>query len=118
MLTISAYEWNGPEYNTVTNASTSEVGKSTTKKQGKALKIGAGALLGSLVAPGVGTLVGAAMGAGSKGKEKNEGHKTTKSTADRKNVEKRYNCIFFLVNDDTKRPIKYPLNATASLMPL
>ena len=115
IYTISAYEWNGPEYNTVTNASTSEVGKSTTKKQGKALKIGAGALLGSLVAPGVGTLVGAAMGAGSKGKEKTKGHKTANLQQTEKNVEKSTIAFFSLVNVDTKKTYKISFKCDSKL---
>lgn len=58
------YSWNGPQYNTITNS----VKTGTHTKKGKAGKIGAGALIGSAILPGVGTAVGAAMGAGSKGK--------------------------------------------------
>lgn len=64
LYTFESYEWNGPQYNIVTNS----VKTGTHTKKGKAGKIGAGAVIGSAVCLGVGTAVGAAMGAGSKGK--------------------------------------------------
>ena len=62
---LVSYEWSGPQYNTITRSNTA----GTEIKKGKAGKIGAGAVVGSIIAPGLGTAVGAAMGAGSKGKK-------------------------------------------------
>ncbi|WP_342985747.1 SHOCT domain-containing protein [[Clostridium] symbiosum] len=115
LYTISSYEWNGPEYNVVTNTTANETGKNTTKKQGKALKIGAGALLGNLVAPGVGTLVGAAMGAGSKGKEKTKGHKTTNSQQTDKKVENSTVAFLTLISIDTKKVYKISFKCNTKL---
>ncbi|MDB2016770.1 SHOCT domain-containing protein [[Clostridium] symbiosum] len=115
LYTISSYEWNGPEYDVVTNTSANVTGKNTTKKQGKALKIGAGALLGNLVAPGVGTLVGAAMGAGSKGKEKTKGHKTTNSQQIEKKVENSTIAFLTLINIDTRKVYKISFKCDTKL---
>lgn len=115
LYTISSYEWNGPEYNVITNTTANETGKNTTKKQGKALKIGAGALLGNLVAPGVGTLVGAAMGAGSKGKEKTKGHKTTNSQQIEKKVENSTVAFLTLISIDTKKVYKISFKCNTKL---
>ena len=115
LYTISSYEWNGPEYDVVTNTSANVTGKNTTKKQGKALKIGAGALLGNLVAPGVGTLVGAAIGAGSKGKEKTKGHKTTNSQQIEKKVENSTIAFLTLINIDTRKVYKISFKCDTKL---
>lgn len=61
---LISYEWTGPQYDIITNSNTT----GTEIKKGKAGKIGAGAVIGSVV-PGIGTAVGAAMGAGSKGQK-------------------------------------------------
>lgn len=115
LYTISSYEWNGPEYEIVTNTTANELGKSTTKKQGKALKIGAGALLGNFVAPGVGTLVGAAMGAGSKGKEKTKDRRTTNSQQIEKNVEKSTIAFLTLTNINTEKSYKISFKCDSKL---
>lgn len=70
---LVSYEWNGPQYNTITNSNT----QGTEIKKGKAGKIGVGAIAGSLIAPGIGTAVGAAMGAGSKGKKNTQSNTTS-----------------------------------------
>lgn len=69
------YDWSGPQFQHSTRYATNS--SSQTTKKGKAGKIGAGAVLGSFIAPGIGTAVGAAMGAGSKGKSYTQGRETT-----------------------------------------
>lgn len=69
---VISYEWNGPQYNTVTNSNT----QGTKIKKGKAGRIGVGALIGAPLSP-AGALVGAAMGAGSKGVENTKSHTTS-----------------------------------------
>ena len=61
---LISYTWNGPLYNSITNSNTT--GTEITK--GKGGKIVGGAIVGSVIGP-AGTLVGAAAGAGSKGKK-------------------------------------------------
>lgn len=70
---LVSYEWNGPQYNTITNSNT----QGTEIKKGKAGKIGVGAVAGSLVSFGVGTAVGAAMGAASKGQKNIQSNTTS-----------------------------------------
>ena len=62
------YEWNGPTYATATKSQTTGKNSSETVKKGKSGKMATGALVGTLLFPGVGTIVGAAIGAGGKGK--------------------------------------------------
>lgn len=71
---LVSYEWNGPQYNTITNSNT----RGTQVKKGKAGKIGVGAVIGTAFGP-AGTLVGAAMGAGSKGVKNTQSHTTSVS---------------------------------------
>lgn len=87
LYSIVSYKWNGPEYNTLTTSKTQENALSKTKKSGKALKIGTGALLLGSTAGVAGALVGAAMGAGSKGKSKTKTDKTSSTTQLSKNIE-------------------------------
>lgn len=70
---LISYEWMGPQYDTITNSNTN----GTEIKKGKAGKIGAGAVVGTILAPGLGTAVGAAMGAGSKGKKSIQSNTTS-----------------------------------------
>lgn len=86
---ITDYIWNGAEYDTITATTSKEKNNSKTTKNGKSLKIGAGAILGNMIAPGPGgLLVGAAIGAGGKGKSYTKGDKAQTSTQQSKNVEK------------------------------
>lgn len=62
------YSWNGPIYSTVSTSNTTGTENSQTIKKGKSGRMAAGALVGTLLFPGVGTVVGAAVGAGGKGK--------------------------------------------------
>lgn len=72
---LVGYNWPGPQFQHSTRYVTNS--SSQTIKKGKAGKIGAGAILGSFIAPGIGTAVGAAMGAGSKGKSYTQGQENT-----------------------------------------
>lgn len=72
---IVGYEWNGPIYDHITNSNTA--GNSTTEKKGKSGKMATGAIIGTLLMPGVGTAVGAAIGAGAKSKSKTNSNSNT-----------------------------------------
>lgn len=73
------YNWNGPQYEIITDSTTNTTGKEVTK--GKIGKIVAGAVIGSAFSP-VGTLVGAAAGAGGK-KKKNKISQSNTSSVQR-----------------------------------
>ena len=64
------YMWNGPRFNTITNTVSNT--NTTSKTKGKSGKMAAGAVVGTLLMPGVGTAVGAAVGAGGKKKKKSQ----------------------------------------------
>jgi hypothetical protein len=71
------YMWSGPRFNTITNTVSNT--NTTSKTKGKSGKMAAGAVVGTLLLPGVGTAVGAAVGAGGK-KKKNSQSITTNNT--------------------------------------
>lgn len=74
------YFWNGPMYETVTNSTANTTGQEVTK--GKSGKMAAGAIIGTALIPGVGTAVGAAIGAGGK-KKKNKSLQSNTSSIQR-----------------------------------
>lgn len=115
LFILTDYEWNGAEYDVVTKAVTNSKENSTTKKQGKALKIGTGAILGQAIVPGVGMLVGAAMGAGSKGKEKTRGSNTQNTQQIEKTIEKNTIAFISLVNINSKKNYKLSFNCNSKL---
>ena len=66
------YSWSGPVYNSVTTSRTVGSSSSQTVKKGKSGKILTGAIIGTAFGP-IGTAVGAAIGAGGKGKATTQG---------------------------------------------
>ena len=96
---LMGYEWGGPNYDVVSTSSGTTVTNSETTRKGKALKIGAGALIGAAFNP-TGALIGAAMGAGSKGKSKTSGSSTTNSSKTTRNLEKDTNATITLKCED------------------
>lgn len=71
------YLWNGPRFNTVTNSVSNTNSSSATN--GKSGKMAVGALVGTALMPGIGTAVGAAVGAGGKKKKKAQSITTSSS---------------------------------------
>lgn len=67
---LVGYEWGGPAYDNILTSNTRGQTATETTKKGKSGKMATGALIGTALLPGVGTMVGAAIGAGGKGKEK------------------------------------------------
>lgn len=78
---LIGYEWNGPVYVTATKSQTVDTGNSQTTKKGKSGKMAAGAIIGTLLMPGIGTAVGAAIGAG--GKSNSSTQSNNSSTTER-----------------------------------
>lgn len=109
-----AYEWNGPEYNKIINASGQTSSNSQTKKKGKALKIGLGAVIGSAFGP-AGMLVGGAMGAGSKGKSKTVGAASTNSTTVESQVENDTIAFLTLENPETGESFKLSVKCNTDI---
>ncbi len=71
------YSWSGPMYETTINSTTNTTGQEITK--GKGGKMTAGAIIGTAIMPGVGTVVGAAIGAGGKKTKKKNSQSNTRS---------------------------------------
>ncbi|MBP2657455.1 MAG: hypothetical protein H6Q69_487 [Firmicutes bacterium] len=109
-----AYEWNGPEYNKIINASGQTSSNSETKKKGKALKIGLGAVIGSAFGP-AGMLVGGAMGAGSKGKAKTVGAASTNSTTVERQIENATIAFLTLENPETGESFKLSVKCNTDI---
>lgn len=108
---IVSYKWDGPIYEEVITSSTKS--KEEKKKKGKAGKMTAGALVGSLLMPGVGTVVGAAIGAGGKGKENTEGEK--QSTQKTSRIEKDGTALIVLKNIETYKQASITIKCNSEL---
>ena len=61
------YSWSGPQFETLTESTSTTHGEDVTK--GKSGRMTAGAVIGTVLMPGLGTVVGTAIGAGGKKKE-------------------------------------------------
>lgn len=77
------YNWSGPRFNIVSNSQSNTLGHETTN--GKSGKMAFGAIVGTALMPGVGTAVGAAIGAGGKKKKVNKA--TTFTNITQKQIE-------------------------------
>lgn len=77
---IFDYEWNGPEYKSISKTTNASTTKGKTKEKTKRKGRVTGALIGTAIAPGVGTAIGAAVGTGKKTKGKNASTTTGNST--------------------------------------
>ena len=106
------YTWNGAEYETLTNSTTTGKTNSTTKKKGKSLKIGAGAIIGNVIAGPLGMAVGGAMGAGSKGKSTTQGTNISNTSQRVQNIEKNTiaNLSFRSLEDGTVYNLAFNCN--------
>lgn len=86
---IISYDWKGPDYEFMTTSNTKGSENSETTKKGKSGKMATGALIGTVLFPGVGTIVGAAIGAGGKGKSKTQSMNESSTQQLQKRVEKK-----------------------------
>ncbi len=103
--TLLDYEWDGPEFDKITQRQEHGITESETKTNGKSLKMGAGALVGSMFGP-AGALIGTAVGAGGKKKSKTQGQTHTNSTEVAKNVEKNTNATITIKDCDGNKVFK------------
>lgn len=93
---ITGYEWEGPSYEIKTSSNSRGSENSETTKKGKSGKMAAGAIIGTVLFPGVGTVVGAAIGAGGKGKSKTQATNESSTEQIQKHVEKNNTAIIRL----------------------
>lgn len=91
-----SYEWQGPIYEQMITSNKTENIESQTVKKGKSGRMATGAIVGTLLFPGVGTVVGAAIGAGGKGKSKTIGSSNSDMQQISKQVEKDGKAIIKL----------------------
>lgn len=109
-LRLLNYEWSGPLYNTISKSDTIENHKGKTKRKGRIL----GAVVGTVLLPGVGTVIGAAHGTGNK---KHKGKTQANTTTSQSQVEIFAPATLRLENINTKEiaviscDIKSELNA-------
>lgn len=109
-LRLLNYEWSGPLYNTISTSDTIENHKGKTKRKGRVL----GAVVGTVLLPGVGTVIGAAHGTGNK---KHKGKNQASTTTSQSQVEIPAPATLRLENINTKEiaviscDIKSELNA-------
>lgn len=103
---LMAYQWNGSEFVTVATDSTTGTSKykERSRRSGRGLAIGAGAVIGTLIAPGVGTLVGAAAGGSGPRRTKTKGRSVdeTNTTSKVEDVEKDTQAQLVIQNMRTK----------------
>lgn len=111
---LVGYEWEGALYDEITNSMEREHSESDTKKKGKALKIGAGAIIGSALGP-MGTAVGAAMGAGSRGKSKTIGSSLREIQGETKRIEIDTKAILAFQSIDTEKIYKLSVKCNSTL---
>lgn len=105
------YTWDGPMYEIKTTTVSSKKGKE--KKKGKSGKMTAGAVIGTMLMPGVGTAVGAAIGAGGKGKKKYEEDGTVDTT--QQQVEVMSKAVIKLKNLDSGEFASIAINCNSDI---
>ena len=101
------YSWDGPLYGSVSNTQTTGTNNSQTTKKGKAGKMTAGAVVGTFLLPGIGTAVGAAIGAGGKGNSATQSTMSSNSRQVTQQVEQAGTAVLKLrrINDGMVFPI-------------
>ena len=107
---LIGYEWNGPIYDQIITSNTQ--GNSTTKKNGKMGKMTAGAVVGTMLLPGVGTAVDAAIGASGKNKSNTQSAANTRQISTQN--EKMSTAIIKLkrISDNTIHSITVNCNSS------
>lgn len=96
-FTLLEYHWSGPKYQYTTDTVSNTSG--TEKTKGKSGKMVAGAVVGTILFPGVGTAVGAAIGAG--GKKKTQTDSSTVSSSTSQSIEELTPATIKLKNNNT-----------------
>lgn len=110
---LLGYEWSGANYEQHTLSETNGNMQSSTVKKGKSGKMAAGAIIGTMLMPGVGTAVGAAIGAGGKSRSKTQGNSHSNTQQVTKNVETDGQAIIRLQSlaDNSMHSITFQCNS-------
>lgn len=98
---ILEYNWEGARYQTTTNTISNETTKGTSKEKEHRKGRVAGAVIGTMLLPGVGTAIGASLGTGKKSKGKTNSDRTGTSSVTTSNVEVKSNATLKFRNLDT-----------------
>lgn len=102
---IIEYNWEGAKYESVTNDS--KTSTTNIENQGKEKRKGriAGAVIGTVLFPGVGTVIGASVGTGKKTKGTSVSSNTSNGTVTHKDVEVKSSASLKLKNIETNNII-------------
>ena len=110
-FTLVGYEWGGAVYQNVTTTSgtSNKHSKEKTHRRGRV----GGALLGTLLLPGVGTVIGAAVGTGKKttGKSKGNKHEVTVESQE----EILSPAILYILDNSTQEEIALGIEVNSKL---
>lgn len=105
LFRLISYQWEGAEYATVSNDqnSGSTTYKERSRRSGRGLAVGLGAAAGTILAPGIGTVIGAAAGASGPRRTKTKGKSSenTTTTARTEDIEKDTHAQLTLQNITT-----------------
>lgn len=101
------YEWDGPEFSTLTTSSGTTAEKSTTKSKEKSSGFGLGAVVGNIMIGGI--------SGKNKGLSKTVGNMVSNSTELSSNIEKTTNATITLRNQDSKKNFKLSFKCTREI---
>lgn len=100
---IAGYEWGGPEYKSVTKTTGKTTTDGETHSKGREKRTGrvTGAVLGTMIAPGAGTVIGAMVGTGNKkSKGKEVSHSVAKQTSQTTSYEQETDSVAYMTLTD------------------
>lgn len=113
---IVGYEWDGPEYKSVTTSSEKTTSRGTEKSKTKRTGRVTGAIAGTLIAPGVGTVIGAMVGTGNKkGKARATGATTRTGTTSTHDVETTGTAYMTLRNIKTNETFMFSFKCNSKI---
>lgn len=118
LFELIEYSWNGPIYGSASESQSAGSTSTQTVKKGKSGRMAAGALVGSMIFPGVGTVVGAAIGASGKSKSKSQGTSSSTSKTISQKVEQPGVAILKLrkIDNGTILPLTIVCNSEIDAM--
>lgn len=113
---IVGYEWDGPEYKSVTTTNERTVSRGAEKSRTKRTGRVAGAVAGTLIAPGFGTVIGAMVGTGNKkGEARTKGTATRTGTTSTQDVETSSTAFMTLRNIKTNETFTFSFKCDSKI---